>query len=453
MTANVPSIYSYVRSDCGRTLGLGVPLFCMWLLALATFSIPGREGPDSMGSLDTVALVKVASRAVALLLLTVAVWRSRTLPNASPVLRAALPFGLFVMWAILSTAWSPLKGVSLGQAGSLAAQLMLATCIAMRWSGSGDTSTILKHLSILLLIVSVTLVTVHLLAPEYSGLNREADTDGAVGLVHPTSAGATASVGLVILLAARLLWDWRWAHTLLAPGVLFHSALLVMAHSRTALAMAMLLVLLMLAFLTSRLVFSAIVVSLSLAVGAYLTLDPSLEAAEGMLEPTKTFVTRGEREEQLQSFNGREELWEIVRNEIRKSPIRGWGYFVTSETGRIEVWGSSGSNMTAHNIVLQVLVSTGLIGAALFACALAVPTFRVLMSAKRGRENRALVVFLVLLSTWYLGWGLFCSSFMGPLQPETVAFYSTFGLALSCGLGSKLGTREFESRCAGFGIR
>jgi len=399
-----------------------------------------------VGSLDVVALTKVASRAIALLLLTMAIWKSRTLPNAPFVLRAVLPFTLFVMWAVLSTAWSPLKGVSLGQAGSLASQVMLATCIAMRWSGSGDTSTILKHLSILLLIVSATLVTVHLLAPNYSGLDRYADTDGAGGLVHPTSAGASASVGLVILVAARLLWDWRWARTLLVPGVLFHSALLVIAHSRTALAMAAVLVFLMLAFLTSRPMRSVIVVTVSLAVGLYLTLDPGLEAAEGLLSPTRTFVTRGEENEQLQSFNGREELWEVVRGEIRKSPIRGWGYFVTSETGRIAVWGSSGANMTAHNVVLQVLASTGLIGGALFACGLGVPMFRVLKSATLGCQTRTLVVFMILVWVWYLGWGQFCSSFMGPIQPETVVFYSTFGLALSCIPQPRHEKGEFESQ-------
>ena len=179
-------------------------------------------------------------------------------------------------------------------------------------------------------------------------------------------------------------------------------------------------------------IIAAIVVVFSLAVAAYLVLDPGLEVAEGSLQSTTAFMQRGESWEQLLSLNGRVELWDIICREIRKSPICGWGYFVTSETGMIVIWSFPGTNMSAHNVVLQVLVSTGVIGVALFACALAVPAIRVLRSASQGPEARALAVFVMLLWTWHFGWGQLCSSFMGPIAPETVVFYSTFGLALSC---------------------
>jgi len=447
MISDTAALYRAEETERATMLGLGVPLLCIWLLGLATFTFPGRDGPSSVGSLDVIALTKVGSRAAVLLLLTVAIWRSRAQPRWLPVLYGVIPFGIFLIWAILSTAWSPLRTVSLGQAGSLVAQVMLATCLAMRWSGPQDTSTLLKHLCLLLLVVSATVVTVDLLAPQYSGMDRFAGGDGALGIVHPTSAGATASLGVIILLAARLLWNWRWTHWLIVPGILIHSYVLLVATSRTALALTMFFLLVVVAFLTSRLVFAAVVVVISIAVGGYLILDPALEAAGGAFDSTTTFLERGESGVQLTAFNGRAVLWEIVWNEFCRSPLRGWGYFVTSEAGVIEVWSFPGSNLTAHNVLLQVLASTGLIGGVLFVWALAVPFFRVLRSAASGVKARELVVFMFLLWAWYLGWGQLCSSFMGPIQPETVVFYSTMGLALT--LGPALQPSAFEPQHPG----
>ena len=58
--------------------------------------------------------------------------------------------------------------------------------------GPRDTSTLVRHLCFALAAVSAFLVAVDFVAHDLSGLDREdSQADGASGLVHPTSAGAT----------------------------------------------------------------------------------------------------------------------------------------------------------------------------------------------------------------------------------------------------------------------
>ena len=99
--------------------GLWIPVLCIWLLMLLTFSAPGREGPLSIGSLDAIALAKLAVRALGMFILGIAIAESWHQPGRRAVARCLLPFGLYLGWSILSTFWSPLKSVSLGQAGGL----------------------------------------------------------------------------------------------------------------------------------------------------------------------------------------------------------------------------------------------------------------------------------------------------------------------------------------------
>ena len=95
-------------------------------------------------------------------------------------------------------------------------------------------------------------------------------------------------------------------------------------------------------------------------------------------------------------------------------------FFVTSKDGELDVWHGP-SNHSAHNIVLQVLATTGLIGVLLFAWGLARPLTAAWQGLRHDSNAGRLPVFLVLVGLWYLVWGQLCESFMGPIQPESVA--------------------------------
>lgn len=409
---------------------LRLPLVCCWLLMLVTFSAPGRESPKDDGSLDVIGLSKLAVRGFVIVVMArelVKCWAHR---QRAVVVWCFTPFAAFLGWALVTAAWSPLKAVSLGQWGSLLAQVLLAAAIALRWSGPRDTATLIRHLCLALAAVSAILTAIDFVSHDLSGLNRDDfQIEASNGIVHPTSAGATGSLGIVMLIAARLLWGWGWVRAFLVPGLIACTALLFLSHSRMALAMTG--VALGLAFLryTSAQLLAGAVVSIAMLGVAYLVFDPGLTEVDRGRKELTTYWRRGETDEQMSSLNGRGELWDAVWVEFTRSPIVGHGYFLTARTGLLDVW-SGPSVRTAHHFVLQVMVSTGLIGLVLFAWGLIRPLRAAARELGGDGEAGRLGALLLLFGLWYLGWGQLCESFMGPVQPESVVFYCLFGLAV-----------------------
>ena len=405
-------------------LGLWIPLLFVWLMTVMTFSAPEREGPESLGSLDAIALGKVAIRFGGLLCFGVTIAGSWRHPRRRLVGWCLWPWGLYIGWAIVSTFWSPLKSVSLGQAFGLMVQLMLAFVLALRCRDLESVSKTLFHLSMALLAYGVVALTIFTISPELAGFSR-----GGWGMYHPTAVGAAASLGIVILIAARLLWGWRWSRAWLVPGLLIHTILLLLAVSRTAIAMGMVTVWLFLLLFSRRLVVSGVLAAIGFSTAGYIALDPGLELANRLYGTVSIYTMRGETEEDLKTATGRTVLWEAIWDEFKRSPLIGHGYFVTSQEGKIDVWSGPG-NRTAHNVLLQVLVSTGVIGAILFLWGLIQPLVACGQSLRNDPERRKLAVFLGLFGMWYFGWGMFCESFMGPVQPESVVFFTLLGLGV-----------------------
>jgi hypothetical protein len=414
---------------------LTASLVCFWLLMLVTFSTPGREGADSAAALDLIGLAKVGVRLGSIGLLGLGLLCLWSLPERGRVLAALLPFGLFLGWSFLSIGWSAMKTFSFGQALGLMALLELTAVIGLTVSRPQDVSRVLFHLSLGLLVISTILTATDLVRPDLSGLDRiDTSDDSLNGLVHPTSAGATASLGLVLLLGVNILWDWRWARRLLLPGSLMHLILLDLAASRTALGMAAVAVLLLVCcYLDRRLLAGAVVVFCVLG-ALYLVADTNLDLVRRVKNVAMSKINRDESTGSLSSFNGRTELWEAIWVEVQASPLIGHGYFVTSRTGVLDVW-SSPIYRSAHNFLLQVLVSTGLIGLTLFLWALGRLVWVIAVGLSRtGLPGAALRALLSVVGVWYLGWGQLCESFMGPLQPEAVVFYVLVGVGLGAAI-------------------
>jgi O-antigen ligase len=419
---------------------LAWPIACAWMLGMLCIQLLGREGPETVDALDLVALVKLAARGLAIVVLLVTLARAWHLPRRPIVMAALAPYGLFVLWAIASAAWSPLPAVTIGQAGGLVCQVLLAACIGVLWNGASDTRRILFHLTLACSLFCGMLLVAHAVSPDASGLLRshelEAEVENAaVGLVHPTTAGATASLGLVLLLGSYFYGQWRWTRVLLAPAGAVLSLVLVLAMSRMALGMALCVVAPIVLFRMRATSQAILALAVSALAFVYLLSDPGLELTEGIFRTAGDALSRGESVESLSSFTGRTDLWDAIWHEYYKSPLVGHGYFVTSETGALDVW-SGPSNRSAHNVGLQVLVSTGLVGLTLFLCGLAWPLYLAFRSlvARRERAARPALDMAALLGfalLWFIGWGQLSESFMGPVQPESVIFYSVLGLAIA----------------------
>ena len=409
---------------------LGPALLGAWLLMLFTFSVPGREGPSTVGGMDLIALAKLATRGVVFVILVAALVRSWGHPRRPLVGWCLAPFALFLGWCFVSVLWSPLQTVSVGQASGLLVLVLLTAVLGLAGVGRRGTSTVLCHLSGALLLMSAVLLAVHLVAPDASGLSREpAGDEGSLGLMHPTSAGSTAALGLIMLTAGRLLWGWRWSRVLLVPGVGVHGAVLLLAASRTAVILATVAVAALVAVCIPRRWLARSLVAVSIAGTTYLVLDPSLDVVEGMSRSVTVYLRRGESAELILTLTGRTDLWEAIWKSFQESPLIGHGYFVTSRTGEINVW-SGPANRTAHNVLLQVLVTTGLVGGGLFLWGLGRPVAAAGRDLGGKRGTVRLAVFLTVIGLWYMGWGQLCESFMGPVQPEAVVFFTVLGLAI-----------------------
>jgi O-antigen ligase len=407
---------------------LTLPLACMWLLLVVSFTAPDREGPTTLARLDWIALVKVVIRGGVIVMLIGAVIRAWSAPGDRAVRAGVLPLGLFAAWAIASVAWSPLPAVSLGQASSLTMLLMLALVMGARCHGADDVSRLLYHLCLALLLVNGTVLTIHIVNPELAGLQRLS----SLGIMHPTSAGASAALGLTILLGTRLLWEWRWARLLVVPGLLVHGGLLYVAAARAALVPTIVILAVALLVLVRAPIRATLVAVASLAVALYLVVDPSFEVVGRGVQPLLHYAERGETSERLTTLTGRTFLWPRIWASFLESPVIGHGYFVTSRTGLLDVpeWYRPPANRTAHNAFLQVLVSTGVVGMALFAWGLARVVGRGVRGLARHSEHRRLRALLALVSVYFVVAGLLGESFMGPVQPESVAFFTLLGLLL-----------------------
>lgn len=428
-------IFIHVDSPI-RQRFLFIALVCCWLLVFVTFSVPGRDAP-SLSSLDPIALAKVGARAVSLGLLGCLLLPLWNTPKRRLVTRCLFPLLSFVGLAVVSTLWSPLASFTLGQSASLTVQFLLAMTIAVLWSSPRDTSTVICSLSTALLAVSMILVIARLAAPSMYSMSRE-----GAGMFHATSAGATASLGLLVLITARLLWNWQWTRILL-PGALIHLIVLMVAINRVSLLLTLVLVPLVLFRYANRAIALTTLLALCLAGGCYLAVDPGFSLMESLFGPASTYVNRGQSINDLRSLSGRGEMWSAVWGAFLQSIWLGHGYSVCSPTGELYVW-YEWSNWTAHNVVLQCLMSTGIIGFGLLVWGLLRIASGWLKQYRRGQVSHQLTVLLAIVACWYVCWGTFNATFLGPVTPESVAFFVFVGLAVGALTGSYKGSASAD---------
>ena len=169
------------------------------------------------------------------------------------------------------------------------------------------------------------------------------------GLSHPNGTGTFAALAMVLLMVIGVEgWaPWKW----LALPMAFGGASLWASDSRTA----------MLALIASAAVVglrrvrplywgAGLVASLLLGMAWLLAGQP------GMKIGMQDFARTGEAEE-ISEFNGRTEVWRMVREEIKRSPLVGYGHGCQRIV--IERFPLDWDPNTAHNAFLQVSLGSG----------------------------------------------------------------------------------------------
>ncbi|MFC1762281.1 O-antigen ligase family protein [Planctomycetota bacterium] len=324
--------------------------------------------------------------------------------------------------------WSPMKAVSLGHAGEMFLYFLLAAMAGMTVHDERSISKIFKAISLLFLAISIFLILLYYLSPTYGNLSRPSGAPTTTGIVHPTAVGHMTSFGLVLFFASYFLWKWRWTRTWMLPVAILEGWLMVLASSRISIFLTIVFLLFMIVSFGSRKALAFSILIMCILGTVYLCTDASTTLTQNAYEGTETFLLRGQAKDQLRNLNGRTELWSLVWAEFCESPVQGHGYFVTSSTGRHFVWGAE-RDITAHNLLLQALVSTGIIGT----CLLLWGGVRILIPAgiafKGEKKQRRLAVLTLIVGIFICMYGLLDSSFLGPVTPASPLIFVVLGIA------------------------
>lgn len=394
----------------------------IWLTVFATFSIPGRD-QLAEGEIDSVAKVKILVRATSVVVLgwcAISHFRTRLGKN---ITSSFLPWIVFALWAILSTAWSPMRSITLGQAGGQVSLILLAVCIAISFRRGAK--VYLLQCVLALACYSLIYGVGSLIFPAAVSLSRSSDNQ----IVHPSAVGATASAGLVIATALLVSSKWNWVKPIGVATIPIFVLAQLASRNRLGLILAIVIcaALVIAKGQTFRLAAAGVV--LAVIGSIYLIFDPGLVLVENAMGSSANFLQRGQTTSQLTELSGREEMWLKMWKSYLDAPLIGHGYFVCSSSGTLYVWYSE-QNHTAHNLVLQALVSSGLIGLLVFV-AWNVQVVRLyLLSLARKWQTPELTVIAPALFAWCFGWAMLNSFVLGPIRPESAVYALMAGLII-----------------------
>lgn len=410
------------------TQGRNVVLGCAWLLMFMTIFAVDDDTSSGI-SVEWLLYFKMACRVVAFCVLNLSLMRFLYESRAWDVMRRVVPWVLFSAWSLLTITWSPTPVWSTGQLWTLVIYITFAAHVAVSIRSADDVSFLLKGLSIGLLAINGGIIVLRLVAPELTGLSRLQPS--VIG--DATSLAASASLGLLLLVAAHQLWGWTWTRSLLVPGIAIHGTMMLLAASRTSFAATALSIGYLFTRHSRRGVLWTTVLAISFGIGAYVVSDPDLGLSELALQRVERYIDRENDPDQYRTtFNGRTQVWEIAWTSFAASPWLGQGYYNIAPTATVELWGHE-QRAHAHNLPLQMLVSTGVIGFLLWTWAMGAPYWRALTGSRVGRDadratSRRIWEFALVVVGWFFLWCQFTVSFMGTPQVETSIYFALVGL-------------------------
>jgi O-antigen ligase len=236
-----------------------------------------------------------------------------------------------------------------------------------------------------------------------------------------------AVCSIMLILLCRNLWGWEWTKKYMNITLFIQMLLIVLTSRRTAILTVFLIVLYFMLWQKHRKWFSAAFFFSCLAFFLYLCCDPYLEFLLSERNPLVKFFTRGQPTEQVAGFNGRFELWGLYWYSFLESPWIGHGYTISTSTGYVYIWGKM-RHLDAHNLLLQVMVSLGSIGFALFLWAVWLPISKSFKALRLDPESRKIGIFVLAVFLLFFFYGTTSSIFVTRVEPGVFMFFASVGL-------------------------
>jgi O-antigen ligase len=406
------SLWMTPPDDRETRTGFRILLVACWMMSATCWSLARTSLPLDLGAFDWVAILKTVLRGAALLLAISLLLKLNYHPRSVSVLRRLIPFGVFSIWATVSTLWSPMKIVTLGHALEAVTLVSLAICAGILVDSDARRSALCLNL----LLPFLLMVGFILIAEFHTIWNGQRP----ITYMHPNSLGALSVTALILLLACHFFFTWPWTHKLILPGSAICVIGIYVARSRSALLGGLLVVTVLLWMARRR----NLIFTILAGAGIILALMPYAQRIEEIPHSVQNYVLRGQTTEDLAGASGRDELWARAFEAFKESPILGNGYFMISSSGTLYVWLKT-QYQTAHSLYLHVLTGTGIVGAVLFlwACTAAI-------GPSLGRLKRnwpAADILFLSLTVWFALVGFFELSILGPVDPGGVLFFAIMG--------------------------
>ena len=287
-----------------------------------------------------------------------------------------LPCFLFLIWLFMTALVAPNPTYTMVSAFTFFACVVFSAYVFSAFEAEVAFATIVLSI---MLFCAVSIV-VYFAIPEFGRyvywVNQER-------FISPRLAGIAGSANNMALVAAfglvatgLYVREFHRMNKLFVPAsVLVCGAALLMTNSRSPLVMVILILLSVYAFTWKRLYAGLFLVSVALLLSAAL-----LPFGQEFLLKA---VSRSGDVGEVTSFTGRTEIWYAVLKLVEAQPLMGYGYassvFVLPQHASEVGFATS----HAHNVMLQLLLTTGWIGVALFVLSMAGVTLRAIVYRDR----------------------------------------------------------------------
>jgi O-antigen ligase len=252
-------------------------------------------------------------------------------------------------WLTLPTAIAPLYATA--ACAALTSTALFTGALVERTSGESIVRTIVT--TILLLAIGCWIaqfVRPELGQPDYLTPGHEPIGWRLGGLIHPNGLGAHCALALGMLHVGRVTWQWSWRS--IAPLAAFFAVTLLATGSRTSC--------LMIAAGLAVIALREAPALLALAVAALATFVLVGEVCGAAWADWLLAFTRDGNVQEISTFTGRTDLWEMAIDHVRRAPLSGYGYgcsrYIFLELATFPA-------AHPHNLILDTAVETGIPGA------------------------------------------------------------------------------------------